>query len=99
MGMHKEYRYVENIFEELDAPGEWYHDPKSHTLYFYPPEGMDLRSAVVESVRLRHRVDFRGDEKSPVTSITLRGITFTHAARTFMDNREPLVRSDWTTYR
>jgi len=22
--MHKKYRYVENIFEELDAPGEWY---------------------------------------------------------------------------
>jgi hypothetical protein len=24
MGMHPEYRYVENIFEELDTPGEWY---------------------------------------------------------------------------
>jgi hypothetical protein len=26
MGMHPEHRFVENIFEELDAPGEWYHD-------------------------------------------------------------------------
>ncbi len=99
MGMHEAYRYVENIREELDAPGEWYHDAKAHTLYVYPPEGVDLRSALVESVRLRHLIEFRGSEESPAAYITLRGITFTHAARTFMDNREPLMRSDWTTYR
>jgi hypothetical protein len=29
----------------------------------------------------------------------LSGLTFRHAARTFMDNKEPLLRSDWTTYR
>ena len=99
MGMHPEYRYVENIFEELDTPGEWYHDGDSHTLYFYPAQGIDLDNAVVESVRLRHLIEFRGSEESPVAHITLRGITFTHAARTFMDNREPLLRSDWTIYR
>src|ERR1035441_5852249 len=27
------------------------------------------------------------------------GLTFRHAARTFMDNKEPLLRSDWTVYR
>jgi len=26
MGMHKNYRMVENIFEELDAPNEWFHN-------------------------------------------------------------------------
>ena len=29
MGMHDKYRFVENIFEELDAPGEWYLDEKT----------------------------------------------------------------------
>jgi parallel beta helix pectate lyase-like protein/cellulose/xylan binding protein with CBM9 domain len=29
--------YVRNVFEELDAPGEWYLDRKAGTLYFYPP--------------------------------------------------------------
>lgn len=99
MGMHAEFRYVENILEELDAPGEWYHDAKTHTLYLYPSEGVDLQQALVESVRLRHLIEFRGSEKSPVSNIIFRGITFTHAARSFMDNREPLLRSDWTTYR
>ncbi len=39
MGMHNTYRIVENIFEELDAPGEWFHDAKAGVLYFYPPRG------------------------------------------------------------
>jgi len=99
MGMHKTYRMVENIFEELDAPGEWFHDARAATLYFYPPKGLDLDQAVVEAVRLRHLVEFRGTRDKPVRFVSLRGLTFRHAARTFMENREPLLRSDWTTYR
>jgi len=99
MGMHETYRYVENIFEELDAPAEWYHDAKSHVLYFNPSKETDLSTATVESTRLRHLVEFRGSEAQPVANITLSGFTLTQAARTFMENREPLLRSDWTIYR
>ena len=99
MGMHDKYRFVENVFEELDAPGEWFLNEKTRTLYFYPPQGVDLAKAVVEGVRLRHLVEFRGTDKQPVKFVTLKGLTFRHAARTFMDNKEPLLRSDWTTYR
>jgi len=99
MGAHNKFRFVENIFEELDAPGEWFLDRKANVLYCYPPTGVDLTKANVELVRLKHLVEFRGDESAPVRHITLRGLTLTHTARTFMDNREPLLRSDWTTYR
>ncbi len=98
MGMH-DIRFVENIFEELDAPGEWFLDHKTSTLYFYPPEGVDLAKATIEAVRLRHLIEFRGTEHSPVRFVSFKGLTFRHAARTFMENKEPLVRSDWTTYR
>ncbi len=97
--VHKKIRFVENIFEELDAPGEWFLNPKTHTLYFYPPAGLDLKTATVEATRLRSLVEFRGDETHPVKFVTLRGITFRHAARTVMETREPLVRSDWAIYR
>ena len=99
MGMHKDDRFVENIFEELDAPGEWFLDAKTSTLYFHPPAGLDLAKATVEGVRLRHLIEFRGTEVRPVKFISLKGLTFRHAARTFMENKEPLLRSDWTTYR
>jgi hypothetical protein len=97
--MHKQYRYVENIFEELDSPGEWFLDKKKHLLYFYPPEGLDLKNAVVEVVRLKHLVEVRGTVQSPVKSISLKNFTFHHSLRTFMETREPLLRSDWCIYR
>ncbi len=89
MGMN-ERRFVENIFEELDAPGEWFLDRKTSTLYYYPPAGVDLAKATIEAVRLRHLVEFRGSQQSPVRFVTLKGFTFRHAQRTFMENREPL---------
>ena len=99
MGMHGQFRMVENIFEELDAPGEWFLNTNTATLYFYPPAGVDLARATVEAVRLRHLIEFRGSAEQPVKFVSFRGLTFRHAARTFMDNKEPMLRSDWTTYR
>lgn len=99
MGMHKDHRIVENIFEELDAPGEWYHNAKSSTLFYKPEPGIDISKAKVEVVRLRHLVEFQGSEGAPVRYITLQGFTVRHAARTFMDCKEQLLRSDWAIYR
>lgn len=98
-GPHRQFRFVENIFEELDAPGEWFLNSKNNTLYFYPPAGLNLEHAIVENVRLWHLVEMRGTQQDPVRFITFQGITFRHAACTFMENKEPLLRSDWTTYR
>ncbi|TWU46716.1 right-handed parallel beta-helix repeat-containing protein [Rubripirellula reticaptiva] len=98
-GMHNEFRMVENIFEELDAAGEWFHDAKTRTLYYKPAPGVDLASATVEIVRLRRLIEFSGSEESPVRYITLSGFTIRHAARTFMETKEPLLRSDWAIYR
>ncbi len=50
-------------------------------------------------MKLRHLVEFRGEEKRPVAFVTLKGFVFRHTARSFMENREPLLRSDWTIYR
>lgn len=99
MGMHKDHRMVENIFEELDAPGEWFHNTKTSTLYYKPGPDADLSKVKVEVVRLRHLVEFQGSEKAPVKFITLQGFTVRHAARTFMDCKEQLLRSDWAIYR
>jgi len=98
-GINQGIQFVENIFEELDATNEWFLNSKTHTLYYYPPAGLDLKNAVVEATRLRTLVEFRGDEEHPVKWITLRGLIFRQAARTVMDTKEPLLRSDWAIYR
>ena len=97
--MHGIYRVIENVFEELDAPCEWFYDRKSSTLYYLPPPGTDPTSATVEIVRLRHLIELRGTPAKPVSWLEFRGLTFRHTARTFMETKEPLLRSDWTIYR
>jgi hypothetical protein len=98
-GMHAKYRMVENIFEELDAPGEWYHDQKNSVLYYKPEPSFDLENAKIEIVRLRHLIELEGTEEEPVRHIKFQGFKVQHAARTFMDCKEPLLRSDWAIYR
>jgi len=97
--MHPVYRMVENIFEELDSPGEWFFNAKEQKLYLMPETGTNIKTAKVEIVRLRHLIEFSGTKEDPVKSVNLKGFVFRHAARTFMDNKEPLLRSDWTVYR
>ncbi len=91
--------FVENLFEELDAPGEWFLNRTTRTLFYYPPAGLNLATASVVASRLRTLVEFSGNEKNPVRFVSLRGFTFQHAARTFMDTKEPLLRTDWAIYR
>lgn len=97
--MHPKYRFVENIFEELDAPGEWFYDRKSKTLFLIPPTGTDVNTASFNFSRLTDLIHIQGDMKSPVKNISINGIDFTETARSFMLVKEPLLRSDWTIYR
>ncbi|HEX5669167.1 MAG TPA: right-handed parallel beta-helix repeat-containing protein, partial [Chitinophagaceae bacterium] len=97
--MHPVFRIAENIFEELDAPGEWFFDQQEAKLYYMPPATADLKKAVVEIVRLKHLVEFNGSIEKPLKNIHLEGFVFRHTARTFMENKDPLLRSDWTIYR
>ena len=97
--MHPVFRIAENIFEELDAPGEWFFDQKEAKLYYLPQANTDLKKAIVEIVRLKHLIEFNGSIEKPVKNIHLEGFVFRHTARTFMENKDPLLRSDWTIYR
>jgi len=97
--LHPKYRFVENIFEELDAPGEWYYDKNDETLYFYPDPRIDLDKANIEVSNLKHILEVKGTPEKPVHNVTVKGIRFEHTARTIMDHYEPLLRSDWMIYR
>ena len=65
-------RFVENVFEELDAPGEWFLDRDKGVLYFMPPAGLDVTKAVFEAAGLKHLVEFRGSGQKPVRSSPFR---------------------------
>ncbi|MBC9795708.1 PDZ domain-containing protein [Sinomicrobium weinanense] len=99
LGPHKEYRMVENIFEELDSPGEWFLDKDTQKLYYWPEKGTDLKNALVEAVHLKGLLEIKGSMDVPVKDFSIRGVTFEHTGRTIFEIYEPLLRSDWTVYR
>jgi hypothetical protein len=99
MGMHQKYRFVENIFEELDTVNEWFYDKKTKILYYYPPKDMDIKTVKFETPQIAHLFEFKGTETNPLRNITIEGLKLTQTLRTFMQNKEPLLRSDWTIYR
>ncbi len=99
MGMHPKYRFVENIFEELDTINEWFYNKSTKILYYFPPVGLDPGKAKFETPQIAHLFEFKGSEINPVRNITISGLTLTQTLRTFMQNKEPLLRSDWTIYR
>ena len=61
--------YVQNLLEELDAPGEWYLDKRTWTLYFWPPAPLEGRT--VYAPRLRNLVQIG----PRAAFITLRNLT------------------------
>jgi hypothetical protein len=99
LGWHDLNRMIENIFEELDSPGEWFYNAEKSTLYYYPPEGEDVKTAIFESPQIKHLIELRGTETNPVRNIAFEGLNLTQTLRTFMEKYEPLLRSDWTIYR
>ena len=70
--MHEKYRMVENVFEELDSPGEWYFDNATSQLYYWPQEGIDLKEDVIEVVSQKHLIEIVGSEENPVADITMK---------------------------
>ncbi len=99
MGMHPEYRYVENIREELDAPGEWFYDQNTGRLSFIRPHGLNMDSLVVEIPILENLIKITGTSDAPVQNIVWQRCTFRHTRHTFMKTNEPLLRSDWMIHR
>jgi hypothetical protein len=91
--------FIENVLEELDAPGEWYLDEREEVLYYLPPEDVDVETATVEVPVLQQAVRFLGTQDGPVHDITLSGFRFAHTASTFLDEYSVPSLSDWAIHR
>ena len=98
-GYHQAFLFVENVLEELDAPGEWYFDRASNTIYCMPPEGLDLSGAEVVTAALEELIVLEGTSADPVHDVHFEGLRFRHTARIFMKPYERLLRGDWSIAR
>jgi len=91
--------FIENVLEELDAPGEWYLDVQAGVLYFKPEPGVDIAGARVEAPLLQQLVRFVGTQEAPVRHIALEGFRLTQTASTFLEPYDIPSLSDWAIHR
>jgi hypothetical protein len=67
---------VENAYELLGTPGQFYLDRPSRTFYYVPRTGEDLSKADVEVPILETLISGAGTPDHPVTNVVFSGITF-----------------------
>jgi len=99
IGIHEEFRYVENIFEELTAEGEWYYHKEEGKLFVIFEKDVSIDGAVAEAVMNDRLIRVTGTEEELVENVKIKDLTFTHTKRTFMNVKEPMLRSDWCIVR
>lgn len=72
--------YLENSYDLIDAPGEWYLDEKNQTLYYKPREGESMATAHVVAPRLNTLFNVLGkDTKNKVGYMSFEGLIFAHS--------------------
>jgi len=98
--VNEESRYfIDNVFEELDAPGEWFLDKRGGTIYFMPPKGMDINDAEFEVPVLDQLIQFTGTQNNPVRNIVFKGFRIAHTKSTYLEKYEIPSLSDWAIHR
>jgi hypothetical protein len=70
--------WVENVFEALDTPGQWYLDRPLGVLYYLPRPGEEMASAEMIAPRLQQVLRVVGRADAPVHDLRFEGITFSH---------------------
>ncbi|MEI8123419.1 MAG: right-handed parallel beta-helix repeat-containing protein, partial [bacterium] len=71
--------WMENAYELIDQPGEWYFDRPAKTLFYLPRPGEDLAKAEIIAPRLETLVRVEGTIDKPVQGLRFDGLTFSHA--------------------
>ena len=71
--------YIENAYELLGTPGQWYFDRAARVFYYVPRAGEDLARADVEVPVLESLIDAQGTPAKPVHNIVFTGVEFAYA--------------------
>ena len=71
--------YIENAYELLDEPGEWYLDKSANEICYIPRPGEDLATAEVIAGKLEQLVVAQGTAANPVENIIFDGLTFAYS--------------------
>ncbi len=83
---------VENIFEELKKPGQWYLDRTGGLLFYIPEENEDINSIEAYASMLAQAFIFEGSPETGkyIENITIKGLLIEHGERIASDDEKNL---------
>lgn len=88
--------FVENVFEELDNPGEFFFNQSTGMLYlFYNGTGAPPANMEVVVPTTRTLVNISGTRWDPVKNVSIDGIAFKATRYTYMDPHGVPSAGDW----
>jgi hypothetical protein len=92
---------IENAYELLDQPGEWYLDRSAGIVFYIPRSGQDVTKASVIAPVLETLVSITGEPGTPVHHIQFKDLTFAHATflRPSGDEGWPEIQANYGTSR
>ncbi len=68
--------FLDGKLEELDHPGEWYYDADAQKVYFYPKDGLDPNTLLVEGSTYGTGINiFWHEDNSIIENLTFRHFT------------------------
>lgn len=92
--------FIEGVVEALSAPGEFYHDRAAGRLYMIPYNTSAPPPDVLVAVTSPTLLRFKGNQDRPVHDITITGITFRGASKTFLGPHVSTTNgADWAVPR
>jgi hypothetical protein len=99
--------YLENAFELLDEPGEWYYNPDTHELFYLPRQDEDMNSAEVIIPQTQNLIEITGEAVGrEVHNIAFEGLTFAYAGWTRASEmgtfgwqaQDLIIKAGWDNY-
>lgn len=92
--------FVSHVFDELDAPGEYFHDAAAGKLYIYHnSSGAPPADGSIVAVTTKVLLSANASQRSPIRNVTVRDLGFRDAAATYLDPHGVPSGGDWALQR
>jgi hypothetical protein len=75
--------YLDNAYELLDAPNQWYLDSRAGKVYYRPADGQTMAGKDAWLPRLESLVQVSGTYDHPVRNLSFEGLEFAHTTWNF----------------
>lgn len=94
-----QFAFMENAYEFLNEPGEWYLNAETGKLYYIPRDGENLSTASAYLGALEQLITINGTDQKSVENLTFSGLTFSHTTWTQAETDEGLLVIQGNVYK